>query len=283
MIVNSRHYQLKHSGVNPQDKTSEKSHLHLGPMQRDPSFFDGKVPPTDAYGTGVNVHSTPFGGHYTYGAPVPPAFGVVLAGTKHCFCPSPLNAVELEPTETCPKNFIIFDQTEKKSRVMFHPALADKFNCHSNLDFGESHAHEDPKATEQIDGDNQISYLPKEDTEDINALLSFEEDDEEDDVLSTGRTPSYWIGHSSQGSLGSDEGLKCTWSEKSLCSGASSSSASSRSGRKRERMRKMVKVLRGIIPGGEVMDTPAVLDEAVNYLKSLKVEVKKLGMHNFKD
>ena len=46
--------------------------------------------------------------------------------------------------------------------------------------------------------------------------------------------------------------------------------------KKRERMKKMVKKLRGIIPGGERMDTPAVLDEAVKYLKSLKVEVKKL-------
>jgi hypothetical protein len=42
-------------------------------------------------------------------------------------------------------------------------------------------------------------------------------------------------------------------------------------------MKKMVRTLKGIIPGGDRMDTPAVLDEAVRYLKSLKVEVKKLG------
>lgn len=48
-------------------------------------------------------------------------------------------------------------------------------------------------------------------------------------------------------------------------------------------MKKMIKTLRGIIPGGgDQMDTPAVLDEAVKYLKSLNVEVKKkLGVQNF--
>uniref|UniRef100_A0A0A9FRA7 BHLH domain-containing protein n=2 Tax=Arundinoideae TaxID=156631 RepID=A0A0A9FRA7_ARUDO len=43
-------------------------------------------------------------------------------------------------------------------------------------------------------------------------------------------------------------------------------------------MKKMMRTLKGIIPGGNQMDTPAVLDEAVRYLKSLKVEAKKLGV-----
>jgi len=122
----------------------------------------------------------------TNGAPVVPAFAVVLAGTKHGFCPSPLDAVKFEPTETCPKNFIIFHQEEKKSRIMFHAALADKFNCHSILDFGASHSHADAKATEHIDGGNQVSDGPKEDTQDINALRSSEREDEDEDVGSEG-------------------------------------------------------------------------------------------------
>lgn len=47
--------------------------------------------------------------------------------------------------------------------------------------------------------------------------------------------------------------------------------------RKRLKMRKMVMALRGIIPGANQMNSVGVLDEAVRYLKSLKVEVQKLG------
>ncbi|KAL4278380.1 hypothetical protein GQ457_03G035650 [Hibiscus cannabinus] len=52
---------------------------------------------------------------------------------------------------------------------------------------------------------------------------------------------------------------------------------------KRLKMKKMVKVLRGIVPGADEMGTVAVLDEAVRYLKSLKVEAKKLGVESFKN
>ncbi|KAJ0455739.1 putative transcription factor bHLH family [Helianthus annuus] len=50
---------------------------------------------------------------------------------------------------------------------------------------------------------------------------------------------------------------------------------------KREKMKKMVKSLRGIVPGGNAeMNTVDVLDEAVKYLKSLKVEAHKMGFGN---
>ncbi|XP_017696099.1 transcription factor bHLH144-like [Phoenix dactylifera] len=70
---------------------------------------------------------------------------------------------------------------------------------------------------------------------------------------------------------------------KSNTASVSTSSGASSSVRKRERMRKMVKALRGIIPGGDRLDTPAILDEAVKYLKSLKTEMKQLGIQNFGD
>ncbi|KAF9625457.1 hypothetical protein IFM89_023052 [Coptis chinensis] len=46
-------------------------------------------------------------------------------------------------------------------------------------------------------------------------------------------------------------------------------------------MKKMVKALRSIVPGADQMNTATVIDEAVTYLKSLKVEVKKHGLGNF--
>ena len=47
-----------------------------------------------------------------------------------------------------------------------------------------------------------------------------------------------------------------------------------------ESMRNIITVLRGIIPGADQdqLDTPAVLEEAVRYLKFLKIEAKKLGV-----
>ncbi|KAF9619356.1 hypothetical protein IFM89_006543 [Coptis chinensis] len=51
----------------------------------------------------------------------------------------------------------------------------------------------------------------------------------------------------------------------------------------RRRMKKMVKALRSIVPGADQMNTATVIDEVVTYLKSLKVEVKKHGLRNFKN
>lgn len=243
-------------------------------MQRDTRLFTGKASAGHGYEVGGYDRNTPVGGHYTYGIPLAPALGATLAGTNQ-ECPGPINEFEFQPSENCPKNFIIFDQTDNRSRVMFHPALAHKFSC-PNFNISATHAHDDGKNGNNENEDKLYSSL-KEDTEDIDALLSSEED-EEDDVVSTGRAPGNWGGSSPDSSSSIEEfksrKMKHT-SQESFSSGTSSSE------RKRERMRKMVRALRGIIPGGERMDTPAILDEAVRYLKSLKVEVKKLGIQNF--
>ncbi|KAG6503052.1 transcription factor bHLH144-like [Zingiber officinale] len=178
-------------------------------MRRNTGHFTGNGPPDDEY---------EYRDHY----------------------PAPLNNIEFESTDTCPKNYVIFDQTRHKSRVMFHPSLAHKLGS-PGFD-----PHEAGKSSYR---DND------EEADGIDALLSSEEgddDDDDDDVVSTGRTPSF------RGDVGG-------------------SSSSNSSGRK-AKVKKMVKTLKGIIPGGERMDTPAMLDEAVKYLKSLKVEAKKLGV-----
>ncbi|OAY84234.1 Transcription factor bHLH144 [Ananas comosus] len=240
-------------------------------MQSDPRFFGGTTSPP------------PAGALYNNGVPaVAPGFDDSLAGRNYHDFPAPLNQVEFQPSETCPKNFVIFDQTYNKSRVMFHPSLAHKFGSPSFNVYG-THAHEAGKSTyrdNEYEEDYSTQYH-KEDTEEIDALLSSEEG-EEDDVVSTGRTPSYRSGSSPDSSCSSSNGrkagkMKSTYSH-NVPSGSGSNGSNSE--RKRERMKKMVRTLKGIIPGGDQMDTPAVLDEAVRYLKSLKVEVKKLGVHN---
>lgn len=249
-------------------------------MQGNARFFSGRSFPPDAYEVGGYIHNTHLHGHYAYDAPAAPAFGATMAGTKHGFA-SPLNGFEFQPSETCPKKFIIFDQTDNKNRVMFHPDLAHKFDS-PNLNICAAHAELGGKSTGQNDNHDEHSSF-KEDTEDIDALLSSEEEEEEDDfeeddIVSTGRTPGNWGGSSPDScSMSGMKSRKSASTQKSVSSGASSNE------RKREKMRKMVKALRGIIPGGDQLDTPAILDEAVKYLKSLKVEMKRLGMQNFDD
>lgn len=114
----------------------------------------------------------------------------------------------------------------------------------------------------------------KEDSDEIDALLSVEE--EEDDVMSTGRTPS----NNSYNSPDSDSACSKYGKQRSGGDERGEAGDTITGDRKKARVKKMVKVLRGIVPGGRQMDTPAFLDEAVKYLKSLKMEAKKLGIQN---
>lgn len=212
-----------------------------------------------------------------------PSYEDALAGQtmKAHESAAPLNELEFQPSETCPKNYVIFDQTCTKSRVMFHPSLANKFggnggaseydnyygapgsggNAYDAAAAGKSMYNKD----RDYDADMSCSVRHKEDTDEIDALLC-SDDGDEDDVVSTGRTPGYRDGSSPDSCSSSYGGGSKSRSE---CTGGR---------KKKERMKKMVRTLKGIIPGGNQMDTPAVLDEAVKYLKSLKVEVKKLGV-----
>ncbi|WJZ96702.1 hypothetical protein VitviT2T_015361 [Vitis vinifera] len=195
----------------------------------------------------------------------------------------PFHGVEFQPSDVCPKNFIIFDQTDHRSQIMFHPAIAQKFNCPS-LNLCATYIHNNLEKREINIDEGEASSALKEDSEDIDALLSLEEEDQEEydeEEVSTART------HGNYGSNCEDtcssygsKPRKIKLSSSILKSSSSGSSCNSE--RKRQKMKKMVKALRGIVPGSSQMNTVAVLDEAVRYLKSLKVEVQKLGVSNSK-
>ncbi|KAJ4981592.1 hypothetical protein NE237_032429 [Protea cynaroides] len=239
-------------------------------MHRDQQIYRQKVVPPLAYEVD---------GSCMHNGSIAPALGVTLPPPiKHS---TPLHGVELQPLEVCPKNFIIFDQTDKRSRIMFHPALANKFSC-PGFDVQAPYIENDGGKND-VDKENRASSSTlKEDTEDIDALLSLEEEELEDgDEVSTARTLGS-CGSSSPDSC-SNYGFKP--SKRKLSSSVqklSSGSRSCNSERKRVRMKKMVKALQGIVPGGDQMNTVAVLDEAVRYLKSLKMEVEKLGIGDLK-
>ncbi|EAY90833.1 hypothetical protein OsI_12438 [Oryza sativa Indica Group] len=257
-------------------------------MQGDPGYGYGGYGYGYGYGYGgagydMAGYGGGGGGYYTsdpYNA-APAAYEdpLAVAGRRQHDFPAPLTGVEFQPSDTCPKNYVIFDQTYDRSRVMFHPSLANNlgnsgggYDHHHHCGYGgfeQDYASKSAYYGVEDDGGGGCSIRQKEDTDEIDALMSTEDGEEEDDVLSTGRTPGCRAG-------GSPDSTCSSGASRSDCGGGRKPEAGGGE-RKKERMKKMMRTLKGIIPGGDRMDTPAVLDEAVRYLKSLKVEVKKLG------
>jgi hypothetical protein len=188
----------------------------------------------------------------------------------------PFHNVEIQPSNVCPRNFIIFDQTDNRSQIMFHPTVAPKFFNPGLSNLGQYNVKFNSTEQEKEKPKSSSSFL-KENSDDIDALMSLDYEDEEyededDDEVSTARTYGNCGGDSADS--GPTRALKHRKRAISSCSEKSGSEM------KRLKMKKMVKTLRGILPGGKDMNAVDVLDEAVKYLKSLKVEVHKLGIGN---
>ncbi|GFP94911.1 transcription factor bhlh144 [Phtheirospermum japonicum] len=184
----------------------------------------------------------------------------------------PFHTVDIQPSSACPRNFIIFDQTNNKSQIMFHPEISSKL-CYPGFNVEPSIF---PENVIPNDEDKTGSSF-EEDYDDIDALLSSEyEEEPEDDEVSTARTgPIYECG--SPDSCSNYEPVP----KKKRTLFRKSSENRGNEKKKHKKVRKMVKALRGIVPGANRMSSVAVLDEAVRYLKSLRVEVQKLGIKNF--
>ncbi|KAA8519534.1 hypothetical protein F0562_013842 [Nyssa sinensis] len=234
-------------------------------MHSDQQLFPQKSVALLANQVGVN---------YMHNASIASAFGgaVLPRGVKNS---RPFHDVEFQTSEVCPKNFIVFDQTDKRSQIIFHPAVAPKLG-YPGLNIRRTCIQENVE-WKDADEDREVSSSLKEDSDDIDALLSSEEEDQEDydeEEVSTARTNGNYGGNSPDSC--STYGSKPRKSSSFQRSSGSGSSCNSE--RKHRKMRKMVKALRGIVPGGNQMNTAAVLDEAVRYLKSLKVGRKSLTM-----
>ncbi|MCO5612327.1 hypothetical protein L7F22_066594 [Adiantum nelumboides] len=139
------------------------------------------------------------------------------------------------------------------------------------------------------------SELLHENTEDLDALLSSDEDDD-DDVRSTGHSPDESLGK--EGCEDGDEeeveqnpskrrkmfdeyevelctkvvGVHNAVSGKVNCPNVSDNVQSSRS----QKIKKTVKALRRMIPGGSFLDTAYVLDSTIMYVKTLRDRVNQL-------
>lgn len=183
--------------------------------------------------------------------------------------------VDFQPSKICPRNFIIFDRTDNRSQIMYHPAVSPGIG-HP----GTSYIENNMLVRNNVNAPRELNSVTKEDSADIDLLLSFEEEDSEEeyeeDELSTARTHRNDLKDTADSCSS-----RLVKSRLALSSFSHKSSGSSE--RKREKMRKMVNTLREIVPGGKQMNSVAVIDEAVKYLKSLKVELQKVGVANLKN
>lgn len=179
----------------------------------------------------------------------------------------PFHVVDIQPSDACPRNFVIFDQSNTGSQIIFHPEIRSKF-----LDFGLADSASILKgkdARKDANYEGNFFSLVKEDSDDIDALLSMEDVENkeyEDDEVSTARTDAtcerdspdscsnYELPPRKRSVFGTSSVIRCNY-------------------KKGERTRTMVKVLRRLVPGAKQMSTVTVLDEAVRYLKSLKAQV----------
>lgn len=211
-------------------------------------------------------------------APHASAFDAVLPpGVRQ---KTPFERFKLQPSEVCPKNFIVFDQTDQQRRVLFHPAMNNKFN---NPGFNAcATCTQDFEKDKISQMEKELSSSFEEDSKDIDALLSLEMDDEQEDFdeeeVSTART------HEDYDNTFDTCSSYCTKSGKKRFASTSAHNSSGTRGycdseRKHLEMKRMMRILRRIVPGeGNQMDGVTVLDEAVKYLKSLKVEVEQYGI-----
>lgn len=170
------------------------------------------------------------------------------------------------------RNFMVFDHSRDQTSLIYSSVAGTQHpSFHANVVTNVENGHE--------------SEEMHENTEEIDALLysesnHIENHDDDDEVMSTGHSPEDLnFDCSSTPTKKRRLDINREFYDTSLLDTASSTS--SREGLeankklKRKRIQETVSMLRRIIPGGKGKDTAAVLDEAINYLRSLKLRFKK--------
>ncbi|KAF7829990.1 transcription factor bHLH143-like [Senna tora] len=235
------------------------------------------------------------------------------------------------------KQLIVIDQTFNKTTFVYRSSIGSPIEClaswqsklngPNNMNGNEPSARRDlnhPKGPTltgkvgEIQG-TEVQSEMHEDTEEINALLYSDSDGystEDDEVTSTGHSPSTMTSHDNQDIFwgsneevassagktkkrklsddGAYDGIQLVDSASSLnpngsfangddaesrCSSCNIQGSGNKKMRK-ERIRDVLNILQTIIPGGKERDPIGLLDEAIRCLKSLKLKAKALGLHD---
>lgn len=206
------------------------------------------------------------------------------------------------------KRFLVFDQSGNKTTLLYSSG------AHAPVQFGAGAAPNPPAAynsgsyyplslnDENFEKDATEDEM-HEDTEELDALLCSDDDDSdfsEDEETSTGHSPSTMTDNCVP-KLVEETGeevdsfsvptkrrkLSETFASSELESDAESSCGSRKeesyppAGCKRSRRDKLhetVSILQSIIPDSDGKDAMVVIDQAIHYLRALKVKAKALGL-----
>lgn len=235
------------------------------------------------YGCSFSVN--PNGPLPGFGTPVDSSFYPPL---NHAFGSSEQEAI----TQT--KRLFIFDHSRDKTSLVFS-SIANPFEG-LNPPLPASFAHD---SNHHVVEEEEMH----EDTEEIDALLYSDSEYIDDEETSTGHSPCDMADEDITSSHfpAKRRRINSTELDASLIDTASSAIAPlshymrqdddfdprfvpevrTRSNHnKQERIQHAVRVLRRIIPGGKDKDAATVLDQAIQYLKSLKLRAKSLGANS---
>ncbi|XWS21431.1 hypothetical protein CRYUN_Cryun30bG0054300 [Craigia yunnanensis] len=330
---------------------------HLGQRSIYPQFINSGTNMVSTTGT-PPVYVNPELSHFRVGqVNEPRGWFYCLPHFRQVFAPAsnsslkelhPANAYENHMENIIPKagsgcaqkRFLVFDQSGDQTTLIFSsafgtpikclnswgpkPPAACNFNGEDPIAKVNPNLHFGPISTDVFDDNGtDVQCEMREDTEELDALLYSDDDSdytEDEEVTSTGHSPSIMTAHDEQFEGGSEEVASSTGltKKRKLLDGcndyvplpmdtvssanpngcskyeddADSSCANSQnlwsgdmdssSGNKRMRKDKIhetLSVLRSIIPGGVGKDAIVVLDEAIDYLKSLKLKAKTLGLN----
>lgn len=221
--------------------------------------------------------------------------------------PAPNPTINTEPDATKTKRFLIFDHSGDQTSLVFS-SVANPFEGLNPTLLASNVIHTYASNSHKSEGDEM-----HEDSEEIDALLYSDSDyGYDDEETSTGHSPldmdeeiasSYHpakrhrvdsteidtllldtasssvaplppLPHYMEENSGNDLSFFGCFSE-------GEDKAGGRSRCNKERIRATVSMLRRIIPGGKGKDTASVLDEAIQYLKLLKLQAKAAGANSF--
>ncbi|KAK9080835.1 hypothetical protein SSX86_000593 [Deinandra increscens subsp. villosa] len=218
-----------------------------------------------------------------------------------------------QETSGVQKKFLVFDQSGDQKTLMYSLGVRPSLTRHQFPSFNSpkpqfgSHTVCVEKPTTQNDGIGSESEM-REDTEELNALLYSDDDTDYDDEKSTGQSPSSMVGCREQKrklESGEEEEVASSGGPLKRRKNALADTASSgKSGincsgngmfeeeydgftysnkqLRIEKMKETINLLQNLIPGdSNGKNAIMVIDEAIHYLRNLKVKAKALGLDSF--
>ncbi|KAD6119558.1 hypothetical protein E3N88_10829 [Mikania micrantha] len=202
------------------------------------------------------------------------------------------------------KKFLVFDQSNNRT-TMVYTTPTIKYNLMrkdiSIIDKPKDTRCSNPFLDDEINEANEM----REDTEELNALLysddddyDDDDDDDDEDELSTGHSPDLKMGfgdHDVEEVASSTSFLKrrkldtggydrispedTSSSGKYVETGIFDVELGSFRASKMDKVRETINIVQNLIPGGKrSRDAMVILDEAIDYLRILKVKAKALGL-----